>query len=109
MNTILESVGSALMAVYGPIHDALLGSKKEGSSYYSSDVISANAKNDTANAASGEFAGPYEFKTLTAYVGGTAVVTAVIALAACGKFGKKTPMRRRRRKAAPKRTYNRRK
>ena len=97
------------MAVYGPIHDALLGSKKEGSNYYSSAVIAANSNNDTANAASGEFPGPYEFKTLTAYVGGTAIVTAVIALALCGKFGKKKPMRRRRRKAAPKRTYSRRK
>ena len=103
------------MAVYGPVHDALLGSKKEGSSYYSSDVISANAKNDTANTASGEFAGPYEFKTLTAYVGGTAIVTVVLTLLLSGNGkrifmkGKRRAATRRRRKATSQRTYSRRK
>ncbi len=104
----LESIGAALFAVVGPIHDAILGVKKPGTPYVSADQLSNNVTAEKLDVA-GEF-GPYDTRTLQAYVGGTALVAVVVALLSCGKLGKKKPMRRRRptRKAAPVRRYKRR-
>lgn len=102
---ILESIGAALMAVVGPVHDALLKPKK--GQYVSSAQIQSDHKTEQLNAATGEFA-PYDASTLMAYIGGTAVVATLVCLLSCGKLGKKKPMRRRRR-TTRKRTYRRRK
>jgi hypothetical protein len=102
---LLESIGSVLMGLFGPVHDAIL--KPEKGQYVSSETLKGYNAAETENAKTGEFA-PYDGKTLYAYVGGTFAVTLLAALAFCGKLGKKKPARRRRR-STTKRTYKRRK
>lgn len=104
----LESIGSALFAIVGPIHDAILGTKKANSPYVSSEQLTNNVSAEKQDV-QGEF-GPYDTRTMQAYVGGTAVVAVLLALLSCGKLLKKKPVRRRRtaRKTTARRTYKRR-
>ena len=105
MNKILEQIGAALMAVLGPIHDALLKAKNENAeTYLTGEQIDTFAQAPVEASLNPQVAG----KTVQAYVGGTAIVVALISMIACGKLGKKKPARRRRRKTSTRRTYKRR-
>lgn len=104
----LESIGAALFAVVGPVHDQLLG--KKGPYLQSADLQSWKVTEDEESALP-DGIGPYPVKTLFAYVGGTALVAVLVCLLGCGKLGKKKPARRRRRapqRRATRRTYKRR-
>lgn len=106
----LESIGSALFAVIGPVHDAILKGGKPDSAYLGSSGLTEWKKSEDAESALPDGVGPYPVKTLFAYVGGTALVCVLVSLLACGQFKKKRKPVRRRRAATKtrRRTYKRR-
>lgn len=111
-SNFLESIGSALFAVFGPVHDAILSAGKPNSPYITSNQLAEWKQSEDSEATNPEGIGPFPVKTLYAYVGGVGLVTVLAVLLSCGKLipKKKRTVRRRRpaAKTTRRRTYKRR-